>query len=90
MKNIIQTIFFEELEKTEALLNTKSLPEYKKSKVLGNAFYSALPQELKDLYNELEEAENALNAKESAIFYQCGFKTGFAFAFEVSGISPKK
>ena len=84
MKDLINTLYYIELEENPALALDCSSLERETAKNAYDAFFLTLNKEQKRLYLAYEEKRNEVLSEKERKLYKCAFLSGFSFAKELN------
>ena len=84
MKDLINTLYYIEVEENPALAPDCSSLERETAKNSYDAFFLTLNKEQKQLYLAYEEKQNEVLSEKERKLYKCAFLSGFSFAKELN------
>ena len=87
MKNLLEQLYYVELEENPQLLPHKKEEDYDLLEKARDSFFNALTKEQKKLYLAYEDIQREWRNEESLNTYKCAFRSGFQFAQEI--FTPK-
>lgn len=83
MKNLLEQLYYVELEENPQLLPHKKEEDYDLLEKARDSFFDALTEEQKKLYLAYESIQREWRNEESLNTYKCAFQSGFQFAQEI-------
>ncbi len=89
MKNILEKLYYKEMEDNPQLSPERKSPQYKAQQEAFDEFFGTLSKEQKRLYLVYEAIHNKWLHEENARLYQCAFSSGFSLSNELHEAKDK-